>query len=285
MKEQERVLPRLAVPEITAPLAVALDLTPEPGDVASNLLLAEREIRAAKEAHPDLRWVVLPELISCGYSNLASVHRYAEHAEDGPSARFFVSLAHELGLYIAYGFPELVPGGVRDSVNLAGPEGILLTYGKKHLVMEAGENSFFIAGDGPLVADAGGLQVALAVCWDLGFPEFVREAAARGADLILAPAGWRDPFGPQYGLACAARALDNGVYVASANQIGAYPEARFGAPGGVYGPDGLRASEDAWGRSVAGIDADFARSWRTSFGDTLPWSRSSAPAPPLEVVA
>src|SRR3712207_7124754 len=40
----------------------------------------------------------------------------------------------------------------------------------------------------------------------------------------------------------AARALDSGIHLASANQIGDYPEARFGTFGHVYGPDGMRLS-------------------------------------------
>src|SRR3712207_4646757 len=81
----------------------ALNLGPEPGDVASNLLLAEKAITEAKHAHPDLGWVVLPELFTSGYSDLASIHRYAEDAERGASVDFFSSLARSLGLYIAYG--------------------------------------------------------------------------------------------------------------------------------------------------------------------------------------
>lgn len=113
-----------------APLVAALGLSPEPGDVAGNLRLADGAIRAAKRDHPGLRWVVLPELFTCAYSDLASVRRYAEDARSGSSARSFSSLARELGLYVAYGFPELVREGVRDAVNLVGPEGVLVTYGK-----------------------------------------------------------------------------------------------------------------------------------------------------------
>lgn len=272
----------------SARLVGALNLSPTPGDVAGNLLMAEREIRAAKTLYPDLQWLVLPELFTCGYSNLASVHRYAESAqEDGPSARFFASLAGELDLYVVYGFPERVLGGVRDSVNLAGPEGVLLTYAKKHLVRANGEHHHFVPGDGPMAVDADGLRVALAVCWDLGFPEFVREAAYGGADLVLAPAGWRDPFGPQYALACAARALDNGVYVAGANQLGDYPEARFGEAGGVYGPDGLRVSRHVPGSAleVAEVDPGLPERWRTCFGDTLGVPIFGPLEPPLEPVA
>ena len=45
----------------------ALNLNPKPGDVEGNLLLAERAIIEAKRAHPDLGWVVLPELFTSGY--------------------------------------------------------------------------------------------------------------------------------------------------------------------------------------------------------------------------
>lgn len=251
----------------------ALNLGPVPGDVQGNLRLAEREIRAARSDHPGLRWIVLPELCTSAYADLASVHCYAEDAKGGPSARLFVRLARELDLYVAYGFPERRLDGVADSVNLVGPDGVLATYAKKHLVRETGEHHVFVAGDGPVVVEAGGLSVALAICWDLGFPEFAREAASRGAELVLAPAGWRDPFGPQYDLACAARALDNGIYVASANQLGEYSRASFGSPGGVYGPDGLRISEGIGGLSVAAVEPGLPGRWRSAFGDTLPEER------------
>ena len=270
MIERGNGTPVWAAENVSQSSVAALNLGPVPGDVGGNLRMAEREIRAAKHAHPGLRWIVLPELLTCAYADLASVHRYAEDARVGLSARFFVRLARELDLYVAYGFPEKRLSGIADSVNLVGPEGVLATYAKKHLVRETGEHHAFVFGDGPVVVEAGGLRVALAVCWNLGFPEFVREAAVRGADLALAPAGWRDPFGPQYDLACAARALDNGIYVTSANQLGEYPGARFGSPGGVYGPDGLRVSEPAGTVSVATVDPYLSGRWRNLFGDTLP---------------
>jgi predicted amidohydrolase len=124
------------------------------------------------------------------------------------------------------------------------------------------------------------VRVAFVICWDLGFPEVAREAALGGADLILAPAGWRDPWGPQYKLSCASRALDNAVYLASANQLGVYPEARFGAPGHVYGPDGMRVSRSEGELSVAEVDPDSPERWRQLYGSTL---LESVEAVPLEV--
>jgi 5-aminopentanamidase len=264
----------------------ALNLSPEPGDPEGNLLLAERAIVAAWRMEPSLRWVVLPELFTCGYSALESVHRYAEDADRGASARFFVGLARELGIYIAYGFPEAVAGsvsGVFDSANLAGPEGILATYRKRNLVRTTPEHYVFTAGTELSIVEAGGLRVSLAVCWDLGFPEVAREAALGGADLILAPAAWREPWGSQYDLSCAARALDSGFYLASANQIGAYPEARFDTPGHVYGPDGLRVSRTADATSIGELDPGAPGRWRRLYGNTIEDQASDVGEEPLEI--
>jgi 5-aminopentanamidase len=264
----------------------ALNLSPVPGDTEGNLLLAERAIVAALAEDPSLRWVVLSELFTCGYSALESVHRHAEDAERGASARFFVGLARRLGIYITYGFPEVIEGtlsGVFDSANLAGPEGILATYRKRNLVRTTPEHYVFTAGTELSVVDAGGLRVSLAVCWDLGFPEVAREAAMGGADLILAPAAWRGPWGLQYDLSCAARALDNGVYLASANQIGAYQEALFDTPGHVYGPDGLRVSRAAGATSIGELDPGAPGRWRRFYGNTLEVQASDIGEEPLEI--
>ncbi|HEX2729265.1 MAG TPA: carbon-nitrogen hydrolase family protein [Rubrobacteraceae bacterium] len=265
-----------------------LSLSPEPGDVRGNLLLAAAAIRTARLEEPALRWVVLPELVTCGYSDLESVHRFAEDAETGESIRFFAALARELGIYIAYGLPEAVAGsvaGVYDSANLVGPEGVLATYRKRNLVGTTPEHYVFDAGTELPVVEAGGMRVALVVCWDLGFPETAREAVMGGADLILAPAAWREPWGPQYDLSCAARALDSGVYVASANQIGAYPEARFGSPGHLYGPDGVRVSESLGQMSLGVIDPSAPERWRGLYGNTLMENKkvASIGEEPLEI--
>ncbi|HKH12023.1 MAG TPA: carbon-nitrogen hydrolase family protein [Rubrobacter sp.] len=250
----------------------ALNLGPVPGEVAGNLRLAGLTIRRLRRRDPSLRYVVLPELFTCGYSDLGSVYRHAEDADVGVSARFFANLARELGVFVAYGFPERAPGpvaGVFNSANLVGPEGVLATYRKRNLVETTPEHRAFAAGSDLPVVEAGGLRVALAVCWDLGFPEVAREAAAGGAELVLAPAAWREPWGPQYALSCAARALDSGIHLASANQLGDYPEARFGAPGHVYGPNGMRLSRRLGAASVASLDPAAPELWRRFYGDTL----------------
>ena len=61
-----------------ASAVAALNLSPKPGDPEGNLLLAEKEVAAALDLEPSLRYVVLPELFTCAYSSLESVYLYAE---------------------------------------------------------------------------------------------------------------------------------------------------------------------------------------------------------------
>ena len=83
--------------------------------------------------------------------------------------------------------------------------------------------------------------------------------------------------------------------MASANQLGDYPEAGFDTPGGVYGPDGLRAgartdagangagaSAGGFAASVASVDTGFPERWRAAFGDTLE-ERQAGLAVPADV--
>ena len=282
------VFPGGEAPDGALPCAsavAALNLSPKPGDPQGNLLLAGREVAAALAVEPSLRYVVLPELFTCAYSALESVYLYAEDAECGESARFFTGVAKEFGIYIAYGFPEGIggsPAGVFDSANLVGPEGVVATYRKRNLVGTTPEHFVFTPGTESQIVEAGGLRVALAVCWDIGFPEVARESAMGGVDLLLVPAAWREPWGFQYDLTCAARALDNGIYIASANQAGTYPEANFATPGHVYAPDGTRVSSSSGRRSIAAVDPSTSLRWRTTYGNTLV---KGVGEEPLEIVS
>lgn len=267
--ENDVLAPIDIVRKTSSQVVGSLNLSPLPGDVEANLTLAENAVRKAKLLNPELGWIVLPELFTCAYTNLAGAHEFAEDAASGMSVWRFSSLAHELGLHIAYGFPERLPdGSVANSANLVGPDapGPLLTYRKINLVETTPEHLTFTPGFDVPVVESGGLRVAIVVCWDLGHPETVREAVAKGADLILSPAAWREPWGLQYRLSSAARALDNGVYLATANQLGTYPEADFRTPGDVFAPDGTRLSEGGISR-FGEIKPDFADEWRLSYGD------------------
>jgi 5-aminopentanamidase len=135
--------------------------------------------------------VVLPELAPSGYvfASVAEARALAEPA-DGPTVTEWGKLAAEHDLTIVGGFCELGHlGQVLNSAVVVDSTGIRAVYRKAHL-WDA-EPDFFTPGTGtpPVVTTAWG-KLAVMVCYDLEFPEWVRAAALAGADLLAAPTNW-----------------------------------------------------------------------------------------------
>jgi predicted amidohydrolase len=86
-------------------------------------------------------------------------------------------------------------------------------------------------------------RVALMICYDLEFPEWVRLAAIDGADLIAAPVNWPSvswPAGerPAEVIKAQAAAATNGVFVAVADRCRAERGVSWISGSVIVGPDG-----------------------------------------------
>lgn len=76
------------------------------------------------------------------------------------------------------------------------------------------------------------------------------------------------------------RALDNGVYLASASQLGDYLEVCCGTPGGIYFSDGHCISEVDGALSVGEVDLSAPEGWRRLYGNIM--LLAGAPVAPLK---
>ncbi|OZM80174.1 nitrilase-related carbon-nitrogen hydrolase [Pseudonocardia sp. MH-G8] len=137
------------------------------------------------------RLVVLPELAVCGYVfRDAAEARAAAQDLDGPTVSLLRELSRELGLVLVCGFAELAPDGpVHNSAVLVEDGQVRACYRKAHLWDR--ETQLFRAGDEPppVVRTALG-RVAVMICYDLEFPEWVRLAAEAGAEIVAVPVNW-----------------------------------------------------------------------------------------------
>jgi predicted amidohydrolase len=237
------------------------------GEVDANL----EALRSAIRDH-DADLYVLPELALSGYDFLdaAEAARFAE-TPDGPAVSALSEAVVSRGSGIVFGFAEAGTGGrCFNSALLALPGGLRRVYRKTHLF--AREKLLFSPGDsGFFVEEFHGLRIGLAICFDWIFPESFRSLALRGADLVAHPANLVLPFCQR---ADFARAVENRVYVATANRIGA--EERSGrrleftgesvlvSPGGEYL---ARLAPDEAGTAVVDIDPALARDKRLN-----PWN-------------
>ncbi len=167
------------------------------GEAEHNRALSAQAIRRAAQRGANV--IVLPELVNSGYvfRDKAEALTLAE-AEDGPSLSLWGALARELDVAIVAGFCERLPDGeVANSAALIDAQGVRAIYRKAHLWHE--ESTIFTAGDRPPpVIETRFGRLAVMICYDLEFPEWVRlpaagrrSAAVRAGQLAAgaAPAG------------------------------------------------------------------------------------------------
>jgi predicted amidohydrolase len=160
------------------------------GDRAGNEAAVTAAVEAAAAANAQL--VVLPELCDSGYvfASADEARGLAAPADDSGAVRYWQELAAAHQLVIVGGFCELGEDGrLYNSAALVDASGTLTVYRKAHLWDR--EKLVFTPGDGPPpVVDLPFGRVAVMICYDLEFPEWVRLAALDGADLIAAPVNW-----------------------------------------------------------------------------------------------
>ena len=189
--------------------------------------------------------LVPPEMFLSGYNIGADAVRRAARTVDGEHLDRLAELTDRAGVAAAVGLPELDGDQVFNTAVLVSSTGELLTsYRKTHLYGDL-DAAQFSAGDtlGEVV-ELGGLQVALAICFDIEFPEVARTLTARGANAILVPtANWLDTVNTRL---VPARAEENGTYVAYANYWGPEGDKRYCGQSCVVDPRGndvLRMNE------------------------------------------
>jgi predicted amidohydrolase len=186
--------------------------------------------------------LLLPELWSTGY-DLKRSGEYAAPLGEGAFARM-AGLAREHGLYVAGTALEANPGGRPfNTAALCDPQGTLIgVYRKVHLWAPLGEVEHMAAGNALPAFDLPWGRVALAVCYDLRFPELWRRYADAGASLILIPAEWPVHRVEHWRLLLRARAVENQLFVAGCNRAGGDADGEFG---------GYSAVVDPWGQVLA----------------------------------
>ncbi len=227
-----------------------------------NLDAACRAVRAARRAGADL--LLLPEVFMAFLPpRSGQVPATVAEALDGPFVSALGREAGAHGLYVGCGIWEAVPGErtrAHNTAVLLGPDGsLLLSYRKTHMYDAFGfrESDLAVPGEqAPRTVRTPLGTFGLLVCYELRFPELPRMLALDGADVILLPSAWI--AGPlketHWTTLVAARAIENTVFVAAANQTG---ETRVGCsrlvdPMGVV----LASGGETEGLVIGDVDLD-----------------------------
>ncbi len=144
---------------------------------------------------------------------------------------------------------------------------LLARYDKLHLFGLMNEQDWILPGREPCVTTArfpgGELGVGLALCYDLRFPEHIRDLALRGAELLLLPSQWPRIRHFAFHHLLQARAIENGVCAVGANRGGSSGRTVFGGGSAAYGPgDAQVFLEPCYGEPAVFFEIDLAAARR-----------------------
>lgn len=187
--------------------------------------------------------VVCPELFMTGY-HIGKNHRDLAEERSGSFAHAVAALARQTGTAVVYGYPERDGDRIYNSAQLIGPDGDSLSNHRKQLpAPDSFEEATFVDGPSPTFVNYRDVKLAIAICYEIEFPETVRHAALRGAQLLLAPTALAEEWSRIPERVIPARAFENGVWIAYANYAGlaiaASGEKKIFAGGSrIVAPDG-----------------------------------------------
>lgn len=194
----------------------------------------------AEAARRGSHLVLLPELWRSGY-DLANAARYAAPLGRGPFD-WLARQARAHSLWIASSLLEAREGEIFNTATLFSPEGELAAvYRKVHLFGLMEEDRYLAAGNAAPVFDLPWGRSALAICYDLRFPELFRRYALQGAVLVMLPAQWPRRRAEAFRMLVRARAAENQCFVLACNRVGKSGDTPFG---------GRSAAVDPWGNVI-----------------------------------
>ncbi len=171
--------------------AAAIQMDAQVGDVAGNLVRAERLVREAFRRGAD--WVMLPEF----FTSPVGYHYALRHVAlppDGAATRLLCDLAREYRGVVGGSFITAENGDATNRFVLAGPDGVLGQHDKDQPTMW--ENAYYVGGhdDGLIETPLG--TVGSAVCWELVRTRTVRRLRGRANVIVGGSCWWTMPQSP-----------------------------------------------------------------------------------------
>ncbi|PMC33810.1 acyltransferase [Bacillus sp. UMB0899] len=192
----------------------------------------EHYIKTAEEFGSD--FIVFPEffttqLLSIGDENgkALPIHRLPDFTDQYRD--LFVEHAMRTGMHIIAGTHVIEKEGKLYNVaHMFYPDGRIAEQAKLHITPTEVDEWNMSAGDSlqVFVTDKG--TVAMLTCYDIEFPEIVRMAKAKGADVIFCPSCTDDRHGfHRVRYTSHARAIENQVYVVTTGTVGSLQTVDF----------------------------------------------------------
>lgn len=186
-------------------------------DKTANLEHFEELLKSVTET--DL--VLLPEMFQTGFS--MNTKTLAEKMEDSAGISWLKKQAEEKNAAFYTSLIIEENGKYYNRGVFVEPGGTVTTYDKRKLFGMAEESVYFTAGSEEVIVDYLGWKINLQICYDLRFPENIRNGEIDGKpayDLLIYVANWPERRIHHWSTLIPARAVENQCYVAALNRVG-----------------------------------------------------------------
>jgi len=240
-----------------------LQTAPQSDGVSAALRNLDNAARTAGGHAVDL--LITPEMYLTGYAIGAKAVQLAAMTTNGPTMQEIAEIAKRWSVGILVGFPEREGDKVYNSAQLFDRKGdARAIYRKTHLWGDTDRDQFSRGEELSPIIEFEGWKVALAICYDIEFPELARALTLAGAEAILVPTAAMKPYLSIATQMVPARAEENEIVVAYANYSGVERDLEYFGHSTVVGPDGTIIAQVGEGDElvIADLDRHAFHCWR-----------------------
>ncbi|WP_066305372.1 carbon-nitrogen hydrolase family protein [Bacillus sp. FJAT-29814] len=192
----------------------------------------EHYIKTAEEFGAE--FVLFPEFFTTQLLSIGNGQGQSLTINDLPSfteqyKELFTKFAKETNMHIIAGTHVIEKDGkLYNTAHLFYPDGRIGEQAKLHITPTEVKEWNMAPGDSFQIFETEKGKIALLTCYDIEFPEIVRMAKAKGADVIFCPSCTDDRHGfHRVRYTSHARAIENQVYVVLTGTVGALPTVDF----------------------------------------------------------
>lgn len=192
----------------------------------------EHYIKTALEFDSD--FIVFPEFLTTQLLSFKKQNGSNQTIHDLPSYTeqyedLFLKLAKKYNIHIIGGTHVVeVNNQLRNTAFFFDPEGRIMRQEKPHITPVEISAWNMAKGEELKIFDTKYGKIAILTCYDIEFPEIVRIAKARGADIIFCPSCTDNQHGYyRVRYTSHARAIENQVYVVLSGTVGSLPTVDF----------------------------------------------------------
>lgn len=192
----------------------------------------EHYVKTAQEFGSE--FILFPEFLTTQLLSIGNENQRSLSIEELPDftdqyITLFTRLAKETNTYIIGGTHVLKENGSLYNVaHLFYPNGKVGRQAKLHITPTEVDEWTMNAGNQLEIFETEKGKVAILTCYDIEFPEIVRMAKAKGADVIFCPSCTDDKHGfHRVRYTSHARAIENQIYVVVTGTVGSLPTVDF----------------------------------------------------------